>query len=95
LDTLEEKRARKMVHQLEVQGSNSGLLVVHGDVVVRILRAEPTDAPAMAEEVDLQNAIALGLLEKRKVTGSYEWEWYVSKRKDCWRCATHNFTTMR
>jgi hypothetical protein len=27
-----------------------------------------------------ENAIALGLLVKAKVTGSYEWEWYVVKK---------------
>jgi hypothetical protein len=82
MDTLQEKSARKLVHQLERHGSNCGLLVLQGHVVIRFLRAEPTDAPTMADEADLQNAIALGLLEKHKVTGSFEWEWYVSKRKD-------------
>ena len=35
----------------------------------------------MFDETDLHNAVALDLLEKRKVTGSYEWEWYAAKKK--------------
>jgi len=32
------------------------------------------------DATDLQNAVELGLLVKAKVTGSYEWEWYVLKK---------------
>jgi hypothetical protein len=32
------------------------------------------------DETDLHNAVALDLLEKRKVTGSYVWEWYAAKK---------------
>lgn len=38
-----------------------------------------TDTPTMYDERDLNNAVALGLLEMRKVTGSLEWEWYTLK----------------
>jgi len=37
--------------------------------------------PVMFDEVDLHSAIDLDLLDKRRVVGSYEWEWYVVKRK--------------
>jgi len=45
-------------------------------------RSSDTDTPTMMfDETDLHNAVALDLLEKRKVTGSYEWEWYAAKKK--------------
>lgn len=40
-----------------------------------------TEIPMASFDVtDLQNAVALGLLEKAKVTGSFEWERYVVRR---------------
>jgi hypothetical protein len=36
----------------------------------------------MFGETDLHNAVALDLLEKRKVTSTYEWEWYAAKKKN-------------
>jgi hypothetical protein len=33
----------------------------------------------MFEVAVLENAIALGLLEPRKVSGSAAWDWYVAK----------------
>ena len=35
--------------------------------------------PMMFEVAVLENAIALGLLEPRKVSGSVAWDWYVAK----------------
>jgi hypothetical protein len=81
MDGVQEKRARKLVNQLEPSGEGCGLLAVQGMVVMRCLRDQPIDTPMMCEEIDLQNAVALDLLEQRKVTGSYQWEWYCSKRK--------------
>jgi hypothetical protein len=58
---------------------NCGLLIVQGNVVIRN-GVHQIDSPAMFEIADLENAIALDLLEKRKVSGSVSWEWYVSKK---------------
>jgi hypothetical protein len=83
MDDLHEKRALELVQQLERAGTNCGLLVVQGSVVMRGPGAPYIETPMVTfEETDLQNAIALDLLEKRKVTGSYEWEWYVLKGKN-------------
>jgi len=81
MDGLQEKRARKLVNQLERVGTNCGLLIVQGTVVMRCAVGHDTDTPTMFDEIDLQNAIALDLLQHRKVTGSFQWEWYQSKRK--------------
>jgi hypothetical protein len=79
MDGLQRKRARKLVEQLS---ESCGLLVVHGAVVMRCPGAPYTDTPMMMfDETDVQNALALDLLEKRKVTGSFQWEWYMAKRK--------------
>jgi hypothetical protein len=44
--------------------------------------APHTDMPMMLfDETDLHNAVALNLLEKRKIKGSYKWEWYAGKKK--------------
>lgn len=82
MDKAQEQRARKLVNQLERAGyADCGLLTVQGTVVMRCKGAHYTDTPTMRDEIDLQSAIALNLLDKRKVTGSFEWEWYLSKRK--------------
>ncbi len=82
MDQFHEARARDLVDQLESAGANRGLLVVQGAVVMRGPGAPYSETLMVTfNETDLQNAIALGLLEKRKVTGSLEWDWYVAKRK--------------
>lgn len=81
MDGTQESRARQLVNQLERAGENCGLLAVQGTVVLRCLLSKPIDTPTMREEIDLENATALGLLEHRRVTGSFQWEWYCSKRK--------------
>ena len=78
MDRSQEKRARKLVAMLESTGEHHGILVVQGHVVIRD-GVHCEDSPAMFEEADLQNAIALGLLEKSIVSGSVSWEWYVVK----------------
>src|SRR5713101_2711792 len=80
MDSLQEKRARKLVNQVERAGINCGVLVVPGTVVMRCLRQDPIDTPTAFDAIDLQNAIELDLLEPRSVTGSFEWERCHSKR---------------
>jgi hypothetical protein len=80
-----EKRARKLVDILESTGSNCGLLVRRGTVVIRRPGAS-SDSPTPYEEADLNNAIELNLLKKQpmmttRVPGSYEWEWYVVRER--------------
>jgi len=86
MDKYQEDRARKLVNQLERTGSDCGLVAVQGAVVTRCPGAPYTDTPTEFDEIDLQNAVALNLLEQRKltegsITGSRQWEWYQSKRK--------------
>ena len=81
-----ERRARKVVDILESGGSDCGLLVIKGAVVMRCPGAPFTDLPIPYDEADLNNAIELNLLEKKKkligsVTGSSGWEWYVVREK--------------
>jgi len=81
-----ERRARKLVDILESGGSNCGLLVVKGGVVMRCPGEPFTDLPIAYDEADLNNAIELNLIEKRKkligsVTGSSGWEWYVVRER--------------
>jgi hypothetical protein len=79
---MQEERARNLVKELKQAGLNCGLLAMQGAVVLRSPGAPYTDAPMlMFDEVDLHSAIDLDLLDKRRVVGSYEWEWYVVKRK--------------
>jgi hypothetical protein len=83
MDDSQEGRARELVEELERVGGRCGLLAVQGSVVMRCPGAPYTDSPLMSfDETDLQNAIALDLLEKRKVKerteGKLEWEWYMS-----------------
>jgi hypothetical protein len=88
MDDLHKKRALELVEHLERAGMNCGLLAVQGTVVLRCPGAPYTETPMMMfDETDLQNAIALDVLEKQKVkiemipsTGNYEWEWYVLKK---------------
>jgi hypothetical protein len=85
MDALQEQRARKLVQQLKSAGENCGLLVSDGTVVLRA-GVTNTDTPMMFEESDLNNAIALDLLQKHKSTvvsmsKPDEWEWYVLKER--------------
>jgi hypothetical protein len=81
-----EKRAHRLVDILESAGPNCGLLVLQGTVVMRCPGVPSKDLPTMYNEADLNNAIELRLLEKKKmligsVTGSSGWEWYVVREK--------------
>src|SRR5713101_2394244 len=63
-----------------------GLLAIKGAVVMRCPGTPFTDLPIPYDEADLNNAIELNLLEKKKmligsVTGSSGWEWYVVREK--------------
>jgi hypothetical protein len=87
MDKWQEERARKLVNQLERAGYiQCGLLTVQGTVVVRGPGAPYSDSPTTFEEADLQNAIALNLLQARifresSITAGSQREWYTSKRK--------------
>lgn len=75
MDGSQKTRARKLVAQLS---ENCGFLVLDGAVVMRCPGAPYADSPMMMfDEVDVLTAVALELLEKRQVTGSFQWEWYV------------------
>ena len=74
----QEERARKLVDMLKATGDNHGLLVVRGSVVIRN-GVNGNDTPLMFDVAALENAIALGLLEPRRVSGSITWDWYVAK----------------
>ena len=81
-----ERRARKLVDILESGSSDCGLLVIKGTVVMRCPGAPFTDLPIPYDEADLNNAIELNLIEKRKMrvdtlTGSSGWEWYVVRER--------------
>jgi len=79
MDHSQKQRAQKLVKMLKRCGANHGVLAVQGNLVVRD-GVKMTDDPFMFQEADLQNAVALGLLEKRKIDGpSGSWEWYVVK----------------
>jgi len=88
MDGLPKKRARELVKHLEGAGVDCGLLVVQGTIVLRCPGAPYDDSPMTAfNETDLQNAVALNLLEKqRRATDSFppaashEWEWYVVRK---------------
>jgi hypothetical protein len=75
----QEQRARKLIEYLDGEKQFRGFIVGGGMVVLRASGAPYTDTPTMYDENDLNNAVALGLIEKRKVTGSLEWEWYTLK----------------
>jgi hypothetical protein len=74
-----EERARKMVKELKGDKDYSGFIVKSGIVVKCRSGSVRTDAPTIYDETDLKNAIDLRLLEKRKVSGSVEWEWWALK----------------
>jgi hypothetical protein len=77
--TIEEKeRALKLVNMLKKAGENHGLLVVAGNLVIRD-GVNGSNSPMMFDVSVLENAIALGLLEQRRVSGSVAWDWYVPK----------------
>ena len=81
MNELRKERALELVKHLERAGMNCGLLAVQGTVVLRCAGAPYTDTPVMMfDETDLRNGVALGLLERQKVTGIYKWEWYRSKK---------------
>lgn len=64
---MHEERARKLVNRLERTGTDCGLLAVQGSVVLRCPSAPYNDSPTTFNEADLQNAVTLGLLEKRSM----------------------------
>jgi len=86
-----EKRARELANVLENAGENCGFLILQGTVVRRCFSPSSslgfTDSPEMKyDESDLNNAVELNLIEKRKVTvgritGSAEFEWYCATDK--------------
>jgi hypothetical protein len=78
MDASQKARACKLVEMLKHAGEHHGLLVVQGNVVMRN-GVQCTDSPAMYDEADMDNAIALDLLQKNEVSGSMNWEWYVVK----------------
>jgi hypothetical protein len=81
MDGFQDERARNLVGELEREGINSGLLVLQGAVVLRRSFAPYTDFPmALFDETDLRNAVELDLLEKQKILGDPEWEWWVVKK---------------
>jgi hypothetical protein len=77
MDDLQKARARRMVDQLKSAETNCGLLAEKGIVVMRCPGTPYTDTPTTFDESDLTNAIALGLLRKQKMVGSFEWDYYV------------------
>lgn len=80
MNDFQRKRALEMVVELKKAGLNSGLLVIEGNgVVLRSPGSPYVDAPTLFSEEDLSNAVELRLLEKSRVTGSFEWEWYTIK----------------
>ncbi len=84
MNKFEEERARKLVKQLGSAGINCGLFAIEGIVVMRCMCEPYTDTPTMFDEIVLQNAIALNLLERRKfiessIRGNTQCELYTSK----------------
>lgn len=74
-----EMRARVMVSTLE---PNCGLILNSGAVIACCAVPSYRETPTLFDETDLNNAIELKLLEKRKVTisrasGTSECEWYA------------------
>ncbi|MGD0831827.1 MAG: hypothetical protein ABR907_12840 [Terracidiphilus sp.] len=81
MDAFQDERARRLVGELEREGKHSGLLVLKGAVVLRCSGAPYTDFPIpLFDETDLRNAVELDLLEKQKILGDPEWEWWVVKK---------------
>jgi hypothetical protein len=82
-----EQRARKMVKSLR---GRSGYALIGGVVVDRSAGSPYNDTPTAYDQADLDNALQLSLLEKRKMTiggagggtGKADFDWYVKPRKD-------------
>lgn len=79
MEALLEKRAHQLASVLDGVDPNCGLLVIQKTVVMRCPGSPYADSHTVYDEADLNNAIELNLLEKRKVTGSYEWEYYKKR----------------
>jgi hypothetical protein len=77
MDESQKDRAQELVDQLKDTGTNCGVMGVQGIVVMRCPGSPYLDTPMNFDEADLENAIALGLVRKQKMVGSYEWEYYV------------------
>ena len=80
MDDLEKDSAHELAEMLKNGGMNCGLMTAQGFVFMRSSGSPFTDTPTMFNEADLNNAVALGLIEKQFVTGSFEWEWFVAKK---------------
>lgn len=75
----EKERAHKLLEMLKKAGDNHGLLVVAGNIVIKN-GVNSTTSPMMFDVAVLENAVALDLLEPRRVSsGSVVWDWYVPK----------------
>ena len=81
MDDLQKDSACELAEMLKTGGMNCGLMTAQGTVFMRSAGAPFTDTPTMFNEADLNNAVALGLIEKQCVTGSSEWEWFVTKKR--------------
>ena len=79
MHSYQEQRSRDLVEKLDRAGKNCGLVPAQGIVFLRSPGSPYIDVPMAFEEVDLLHAVELGLVEKQKITGSFEWEWYVLK----------------
>jgi len=80
MDDSEKERAQRLVDELK-DSFNCGLLLVEGKVVVRCHNVRNfTDTATIFGEVDLKNAIELGLLEKREYRELIRWEDYQPKK---------------
>jgi hypothetical protein len=79
MNAAQERRAKDLVKELKDAGHNCGLLLMQGQVVLRLPGSPYSDAPLLPfEEDDLNNALSLGLVEKRSmVSNSGGWDWYV------------------
>lgn len=78
-NNVSSERAKEMVDHLKRAGLNSGFLIIGTTVVLRCPGSPYVDTPTVYEESDLANAVDSGLLRKQKITGSFEWEYYIVK----------------
>jgi uncharacterized protein YuzE len=83
MDAFQWERANKLVEELREAGTNCGLLLSQGAVILRSAGSPHIDTPTFFDEDDLNNAVKLDLIEKGNITGAYFWEWYVLKKKRC------------
>jgi hypothetical protein len=81
MDAFQWERANKLVEELREAGTNCGLLLSQGAVILRSAGSPYIDTPTFFDEDDLNNAVKLDLIEKGNITGAYFWEWYVLKKK--------------